>query len=133
LHKYHYTIVLYSLCDNTYPAEDKSKQIYLLDKVLFNFQVMTQNNYILHIHHVWILSQQSQNKTHRFLFFFFVSFIFASKGIWTQDSMLARQVLYHLSHVHSPFCFSYFSFLTFAWACLRPWFYYLYPPMWLGP
>jgi hypothetical protein len=29
--------------------------------------------------------------------------------IWTQDLAFASQELYHLSHIPSPFCFSYFS------------------------
>jgi hypothetical protein len=39
--------------------------------------------------------------------FFFFSF--CSTGFWTWGLVLARQVLYHLTHTFSPFCLFYFS------------------------
>jgi hypothetical protein len=36
-------------------------------------------------------------------------FFFDGTRVWTQDFVLAKQVLYHLSHTSSPFCFGYFG------------------------
>jgi hypothetical protein len=41
--------------------------------------------------------------------FLFVCFCFCNTGVWTQSFTFAKQVLYHLSHTLSPFCFTYFS------------------------
>jgi hypothetical protein len=35
--------------------------------------------------------------------------IFDGTGVWTRGFMLARQVLYHLSHTSCPFCSDYFG------------------------
>jgi hypothetical protein len=45
-----------------------------------------------------------------------------STEIWTQGLMLDRQILYHLHHSSSPFCFSYFSnsLVFFVQASLDP-------------
>jgi hypothetical protein len=44
------------------------------------------------------------------LFFFFAIYTYKKidTGVWTWDFVLARQVLYQLSHALSPFCFGYF-------------------------
>jgi hypothetical protein len=39
---------------------------------------------------------------------FFVFDFFGGTGAWTQDFTLAKQVLYHLTHISSPFCSGYF-------------------------
>jgi hypothetical protein len=36
-------------------------------------------------------------------------FFFSVLGFWTQNLILSRQMLYHLSHIPSPCCFSCFS------------------------
>jgi hypothetical protein len=36
-------------------------------------------------------------------------FLFCSIGVWTQGFVLAKQMLYHLSHTSSPFCSGYFG------------------------
>jgi hypothetical protein len=43
------------------------------------------------------------------LLFFLNFFFFFGRGIWIWSLMLARQVLCHLNHTLSLFCFSYFS------------------------
>jgi hypothetical protein len=40
--------------------------------------------------------------------FIFCLFGFGGNGIWTHSLTFARQPLYHLNHIPSPFCFSYF-------------------------
>jgi hypothetical protein len=50
------------------------------------------------------------------LFFFF----FCSTGVWTQGFILARQALYHLSHVPSPFGFDCFRNKVLLFARGRP-------------
>jgi hypothetical protein len=59
-----------------------------------------------------------------------VVFFFFSTGVLNQDLMLARQVLYHLSHGLRSFCFSYFlhRVSSFSQAGLRPRSSYLYLP-----
>jgi hypothetical protein len=45
-----------------------------------------------------------------YLIYLFVHLFIGSTGVRTQAGFeLARQLLYHLSHTPSPFCFSYFS------------------------
>jgi hypothetical protein len=51
-----------------------------------------------------VLNKFLLHSTLRIVFFFFGSTV-----VWTQGLPLGRQVIYHLSHVPSPFCFSYFS------------------------
>jgi hypothetical protein len=54
----------------------------------------------------------------------FLFFFFSGTRVWTQDSTLAGQVLYHLSHASSPFCSGYFGdgvCELFAWVSLKPW------------
>jgi hypothetical protein len=45
----------------------------------------------------------------RFPFFFFFFFLHTRVWAWFQGFVLARQVLFHLSHTPSPFCFINFS------------------------
>jgi hypothetical protein len=53
-----------------------------------------------------LLSLQNCFKTIRC---FFIIIFWSGTVVWTQGFDLARQVLYHLRHAPSPFCFSYFS------------------------
>jgi hypothetical protein len=46
------------------------------------------------------------NKSHRDVSFFF---LFGRTGIWTQGFTLAKQTVYHLSHISSPFYSGYFG------------------------
>jgi hypothetical protein len=34
--------------------------------------------------------------------------LFVGAGVWTQGFTLAKEAIYHLSHISSPFCFGYF-------------------------
>jgi hypothetical protein len=48
-------------------------------------------------------------------------YFFGQAGVWTQGFALAKQTLYHLSHIISPFCSGY---LGESWECfhgLEPW------------
>jgi hypothetical protein len=40
--------------------------------------------------------------------FIYVFIYFGGTGVWTEGLVLASQMLYHLSHAHSPFCFCFF-------------------------
>jgi hypothetical protein len=46
-------------------------------------------------------------------------YLFGGAGVWTQGLMLAREVLYHLSHTFNSFCFSYFLYRISTF-CLGP-------------
>jgi hypothetical protein len=55
------------------------------------------------------------------IFYLFIYF-FGGTGVYTPGLILARQALSHLSHINSPFSFSYFSD-TVSYFCsggLRP-------------
>jgi hypothetical protein len=45
-------------------------------------------------------------------------FFFCSTGDWTQDLILARLALYHLSHASSPLCFSFGGFFWQCWGLI---------------
>jgi hypothetical protein len=49
-------------------------------------------------------------------------FFFGATGVWTQDFMLAKKVLYLLRHTSSPFCSGYFGDGVLRNICLGwPW------------
>jgi hypothetical protein len=64
-----------------------------------------QYNWGLYILSASLVTQEQANS-----FFFFW---------WTQGFVLAKQVLYHLSHTSSPFCCGYFGDGV-SWAGLEP-------------
>jgi hypothetical protein len=48
-------------------------------------------------------------------------FCFGSTGVWTWGPVLAREVLYHFSHIPSPLCFCYFVDRFWAFCPGQPW------------
>jgi hypothetical protein len=64
----------------------------------------------------------AHHKIYFIIFLKLISIFSSGTGVWTQVFMIAKQVLYCLSHTHSPYCSGYFreGSKAFAWAELKP-------------
>jgi hypothetical protein len=66
---------------------------------------------------LWILNKILKNNFYFILLSLAIGSFFCGTGVWTQGFVLAKQVLYYLSHASSPFCSGYFEDRIFWTIC----------------